>query len=942
LASAAQTLLDWIKDAQDEETQNVDVQTAKDFSLDVKNKRLIRKLISMYYAYTNSDDFIDKTTIPKPNPSETLQYYLLDVLRRELASSTVRRIKRNSTVALAKLTKEMGDELANTDIDKVVSDKEGPKLKAYKEKILEKYQKDIKKQEEMASGVTFEVAYAIAKGAIDADDPVIEKYLLDSNRQWKLIISVHEKIKSNQDVVKDASASLERRRGKILALKKDIEKDTYRMGVTLNSFKAKLLKKRENLKDANYKKNLLESAQNFSGKKNDLIKKETEAAIIAIKPKAGEEVLANFKATKLTINKKNNNESRRKSKTDITKQTLDVLSGKTTTIDTLDAEGKKVQQTSADLIKKAKETAIKESLEGPIHSRFRYIGSVVEPLVVQDGDKAKLEFILKVPVGDPSGGAYVGFRLTGQVEHEIEYDEEKTVRPGETFLRRTKDENGNDKLKANTFKVKAELAFVGGWRVPFVVDVGGEIGGYLEVETDNVRNANSGAKTIGANATGGLGRAMELISFGYYKRARESTVFPNLFINALWGLGGENDEVRGEQARAWGDAFRESFSDKDTVETGGFGAATASASMTDLATFKGGLKGYRGKRYTKQTMNALEKNKKGKQQTLGTRRDRNIGRNMNGTELAFEFGVGPFATGGKVKLSWLDNQAGGQLDEDLDEKIARLKNALLGKGGLDPNNDKQNKVREALSDKKRYAEITPAVITAVGDPKTNPTAALIQEFVDSLADRRLLKRQFFSLETELSAASKGGNLGNPSQIAAEALKWSGEAGAKVRTSIMSLSDQYGKNNKGKNVGSSFFSTALIAIDEGVNGALNYNPQKISDKLESAQKLTNTQMNSSLHTAATNQTALDKLSTFAVKSSSGLKLTLKHSTKRDFASSQEGSNFSKNYPTKFEIIFDQVVGGSLGSQIAVVSAEKATRLLRFGIKYKDGNKSLMTM
>ena len=82
----------------------------------------------------------------------------------------------------------------------------------------------------------------------------------------------------------------------------------------------------------------------------------------------------------------------------------------------------------------------------------------------------------------------------------------------------------------------------------------------------------------------------------------------------------------------------------------------------------------------------------------------------------------------------------------------------------------------------------------------------------------------------------------------------------------------------------------------------------------------------------------------------MKLTFKHSTKREFetieekakTADKEKTKFSKYYPSKFELILDQVSGATLGSQVAVVSLEKATRLLRIGIKYKDGNVSLMTI
>jgi hypothetical protein len=958
LLDAAKDLETWTQNAVDEEKTDQDIKNAKAFvSGDKSNLKTIVNSVSLFWGYSEGDrralliqgqdqqDTTHKQVEAKlKNREATLKYYLLDVLWREVASSAVRRIKRNSEQVIKDLSTQMGNLAKTTNIDDVSNDK--GEMKKYKEKILRTYQNDIKKQEKLAGAVTFEVAYKVAQGTIREDNQIINDYLFDKERIIKVAQEVKNKVENSQEaIVSKYSESLQRRHFKIKTLHGEIGSNKTMWDTTKRKYQTKLLAKTEKLKDADYDKNLFKAAKNLSGDKTTYVESEAKNAVEAFKTKAGEEVLALYKATKKTIGKKDNTQSRHSDKDKVENMTRKILKGEETNIDIYDAVGMKETKLATDVIKTAQEKSLKESLEGPIHSRMRYIGSLVEPLVPMDGDKAKLEFTLKVPVGDPTGGAYVGMRLLGQVEHELEYEEEKTHRPQETFLRRTEDKEGKNKLKANTFKVKADLAFVSGWRVPFVADVGGELGGYLEVETDNVRDGN-------ARKEGGLGRAMELVSFGFYRRARESTVFPGILTDALWGLGGESIEsgssfsekrkAKNEESTAWGNAFQESFSDKDLVETGGFGAATGSASISGIASFKGGLRGYRGKRYTKQTMEALKRNKAGKQKKLtdrGSNRERNIGRNMNGTELSFEFNVGPFAAGGKIKLSWLDNQAGSQLDKDLTEKADGLKEELIYLSNPFATEGVIKNLK-ALSSSDFKAQVMDGLDDSLEDVNGKKAKDIKTDLIKTLGDRRLLKRQMFSVETEASAASKGGNLGNPSQIAAEAIKWIAEAGAKIRTLITTFQDQYGKDHKGKNIGNAFFSSAITGITSGVN-PVNYDAVAIADKLAKSEKLINSQMSGGVGKAF-NQTALDKMKDFAVKNTSGLKITLKHSTKRDFASKDIGAKFSKNYPTKFEVIFDQVAGGNLGSQIAVLSVEKATRLFRFGVKYKDGNTSLMTM
>ena len=502
----------------------------------------------------------------------------------------------------------------------------------------------------------------------------------------------------------------------------------------------------------------------------------------------------------------------------MTAQTARVLKGTAKQITSYDALGEEKRTASATVIKKAKETAVKESLQGPIHSRLRYIGKVVKLAVPLDGDKAKMEFTLKVPVGDPGGGGYLGMRLLGQVEHEIEWEEEKTKKKGDWVMPEVK-KDGKSVIKADTFKVKAELALIGGYRVPFVLDIGGEAGGYLEIESDK-----------------GMERAMELVSFGFYRRFRESKVIAHQVTDALWGMGGnsaadksDKSKAKTQEAKAWGNAFQESLSGKEFIETGIFGAATGSASITDFASFKGGLKGYTGKRYNKLSMEALAKGKEEAQNKLtkgGKTREKNLGRHMNGAELSFEFVVGPFAIAGKIKAAFMDNQAGSNLDakyqpDQIDKTISNLKAAVL----------------------------------AEADPTAK--AKLQKELATVISIQTLLERQWYSLETEASAASRGGSFANSAQIAAESLKWTAELGAKVRTLIMSFQNQYAKDRKVEGNGSELFGSALNAITAGVNHATTYDHTAAATKLQNTQDLINTQKGLSLSAAGHSTTALEQ-------------------------------------------------------------------------------------
>jgi hypothetical protein len=114
------------------------------------------------------------------------------------------------------------------------------------------------------------------------------------------------------------------------------------------------------------------------------------------------------------------------------------------------------------------------------------LGMVVNKVVPDNGDTTEIEVDFQFPF-EPSGVARIG----GRFKVEASKDDDMV-------------------------KVRMEMAVTAGAKVPFV-QIKGEMGGYLESQ------AKSGAD------------AMALVSYGLYRRFRESDVVPRGASNYLWG-----------------------------------------------------------------------------------------------------------------------------------------------------------------------------------------------------------------------------------------------------------------------------------------------------------------------------------------------------------------------------------------------------------------------
>ena len=166
------------------------------------------------------------------------------------------------------------------------------------------------------------------------------------------------------------------------------------------------------------------------------------------------------------------------------------------------------------------ENQFKTQMEGNFSSILSKLGPIFSAAAPASGDTGEIEVAIKVPV-DPSGVGYIGFRVKASVE----------------------------RLQKKAMKLRFELAVTGGAKIGNVADVGGELGMYLESQ--------------GATPE----QALELVSYGVYRRFRESKVIPNEVANFIWG--GSATAVGWNRSEKWAAKVeKENFKDKSTLAPG--------------------------------------------------------------------------------------------------------------------------------------------------------------------------------------------------------------------------------------------------------------------------------------------------------------------------------------------------------------------------------------
>lgn len=267
------------------------------------------------------------------------------------------------------------------------------------------------------------------------------------------------------------------------------------------------------------------------------------------------------------------------------------------------------------------ENLFKTQMEGNVSSVLAKLGPIFSAAAPASGDTGEIEVAVKIPV-EPSGVGYLGFRIKATVE----------------------------RLKKQAMKMRFELALVGGAKIPNIAEIGGELGMYLEAQ------GGTPEKTL------------ELVSYGLYRRFRESKFIPNEVANYIWG--GSGTSVGWKRAEKWAAKVeKENFKDKSTfaaedsdesgayVETGALGGAKAKGGVGGVAELEGGAQFSTGQKYTHDSVKALKQKhggKLGEGDKLPTARGqtRQIGESVHHLEFGFSAKGGPFGGALKVGIDW--------------------------------------------------------------------------------------------------------------------------------------------------------------------------------------------------------------------------------------------------------------------------------------------------
>lgn len=271
------------------------------------------------------------------------------------------------------------------------------------------------------------------------------------------------------------------------------------------------------------------------------------------------------------------------------------------------------------------ENQFKSQMEGNFSSILTKLAPVFSAAAPASGDTGEIEVAVKVPV-DPSGVGYLGFRIKASVE----------------------------RLKKKSMKMRFELAVVGGGKIGNVAEIGGELGMYLESQ--------------GATPE----QALELISYGVYRRFRESKVLPREMANFIWG--GSATAVGWNRSEKWAAKVeKENFKDKSTftpgdsdqagayVETGGLAGVKAKGGIGGVVDAEGGGQFSTGQKYDHDSVKGLKSKwggKLGEAQKAPSVRgaQHHLGESVHHLEFGFSATGGPFAGALKVGIDWSTQQ----------------------------------------------------------------------------------------------------------------------------------------------------------------------------------------------------------------------------------------------------------------------------------------------
>lgn len=251
-------------------------------------------------------------------------------------------------------------------------------------------------------------------------------------------------------------------------------------------------------------------------------------------------------------------------------------------------------------------------------------GVAQEPVTVDDKGLQKLQQHYKGTLsGSMEKAALAVEQLAGEngASGEFTLDVEVPVSPGVFVGAHFKFEakrGGKPKdPKPGPVEVGCELGFIVGGNALFAKIQAG-IGGYFKAQGKDAASA------------------MKLVSYGLYRRCRESSVVPAEIANKLWG--GDSGEKGKKKAEQWSiDVENEEFGDNDSfVETGAYASVGAKGGVEGVAEGEGEVKASMGKKYDKESLENSAKGGVGKENTTGDNwfAQKSTGRDVKALELS--------------------------------------------------------------------------------------------------------------------------------------------------------------------------------------------------------------------------------------------------------------------------------------------------------------------
>ena len=258
---------------------------------------------------------------------------------------------------------------------------------------------------------------------------------------------------------------------------------------------------------------------------------------------------------------------------------------------------------------------LQEHYKGSISSAMEKAATVLNALAPSNGDSGEFTMELKIPV---MPGMFIGA--------EFEFEVAKDGETGKTD---------------GTTEIDFSAGFVVGGSVLFA-DIQASLGGYM----------SASAKTTES--------ALKLLSYGLYRRCRESSVIPSEVGSYLWG--GDAGAQGKKKAEEWslGVESEEFGEDSESfVETGGYVAGKAGVEGA-VVSGEVGAKLKSGKRYDKESLASSEKGGAGKKNTMGDNwfAQKSTGRSVQSVEVSGEFTVlETFGAG--ITVNWLFESPGG-------------------------------------------------------------------------------------------------------------------------------------------------------------------------------------------------------------------------------------------------------------------------------------------